>query len=217
MALSGALTLTLALLAGGAEDRLLLCRPAVGGDPALARGEALTEAARKAGGRFLDYGVPCDGAAEGARAARRAGLGYAVTASAEGRSDGSRYVLVLADAETEAERTRRTLDVAPGADAVRPLRGALRELIGALPPRPGPSPARIAAWTAVGAGVVAIAAGTVLAVSSRSAASDANAAADPAAFTRSRAAWEDRRRWSGVSLAAGGAAVVAGLTWRFVF
>jgi hypothetical protein len=216
MALSGALTLTLALLAGAGQDRLLLCRPSVTGDPALARGEALTEAARKAG-RFLDYGVACDGAAEGARAARRAGLGYAVAASAEGRVEGTRFVLVLADATTEAERARRTLEVAPGADAVRPLRGALRELVGALPRPPGPAPARVAAWTTVGVGVAALAAGTIFALSARSAAADANAAGDPGTFTRSRQTWEDRRRWSAISLAAGGAALAAGLTWRFVF
>jgi hypothetical protein len=217
MALSGALTLSLALLAGAGQDRLLLCRPSVAGDPVLARGEAIAEAARRAGGRFLDYGVACDGAPESARAARRAGLAYAVAASAEGRVEGSRFVLVLADAATETERTRRTLEVAPGADAVRPLRTALRELVGALPPPPGPSPSRLAAWTTVGAGVAALAAGTILALSARSAADEANAATDPGAYTRSLRTWEDRRRWSAISLAAGSAAVAAGLTWRFVF
>lgn len=217
MALSGALTLSLALLAGAGQDRLLLCRPSVAGDPVLARGEAIAEAARRAGGRFLDYGVACDGAPESARAARRAGLAYAVAASAEGRVEGSRFVLVLADAATETERTRRTLEVAPGADAVRPLRTALRELVGALPPPPGPSPARLAAWTTVGAGVAALAAGTILALSARSAADEANAATDPGAYTRSLQTWEDRRRWSAISLAAGSTAVAAGLTWRFVF
>ncbi|WP_242370911.1 MULTISPECIES: hypothetical protein [Anaeromyxobacter] len=216
MALSGALTLTLALLAGASGDRLLLCRPRVGGDPVLARGDAIAEAARKAG-KFLDYGVACEDVAEGARAARRAGLPYAIAAGAEGRAEGSRYVLVLADAASETERARRTLDVAPGADAVKPLRNALRELVRTLPPPPGPSPARVAAWTTVGAGVAAVAAGTLLAFSARSAAGEANAAGDPASYTRSRQTWEDRRRWSGISFAAGGAAIAAGLTWRFVF
>ncbi|WP_242343125.1 hypothetical protein [Anaeromyxobacter terrae] len=217
MALSGALTLTLALVAGASQDRLLLCRPRVAGDPVLARGDALAEAARKAGGKFLDYGVTCEDVAEGARAARRAGLAYAVAAGAEGRLEGSRFVLVLADAANETERARRTLEVAPGADAVKPLRAALRELVRALPPPPGPSPARVAAWTTVGAGVAAVAAGTLLALSARSAADGANAATDPASYTRSRQTWEDRRRWSGISFAAGGAAIAAGLTWRFVF
>ncbi|ABS28537.1 hypothetical protein [Anaeromyxobacter sp. Fw109-5] len=217
MALSGALTLTLALLAAADQERLLLCRPQVAGDPALARGDAVGEAARKAGGRFLDYGVTCEDAAEGARAARRAGLAYAVAAAVEGRVEGSRFVLVLADAATETERTRRTLEVAPGADAVRPLRGALRELVASLPPPPGPSTSRVAAWTVTGAGAVALAAGTLFALSARGAAADARGALDPAAYTRSRQTWEDRRRWSALSFAAGGAAVAAGLTWRFAF
>ena len=103
MAVSGALTLVLALVSAAGSDRVLLCRPKVAGDAALARGDAVLDAA-KGSGRFLDYGVPCDDAAESARAARRVGLGSAVSATAEGRLDGSRYLLVLADAASEIGR-----------------------------------------------------------------------------------------------------------------
>src|SRR5512132_1009407 len=113
MALHGVLTLALALTAGANGDRLLLCRPKVTGDPSLARGEAISEAGRK-DGRFLDYGVVCEDAAEGARAARRLGLAHAVSARAEGRADASRYVLVLADSQTETQRAERSLEIAPG-------------------------------------------------------------------------------------------------------
>jgi hypothetical protein len=216
MALSGALTLALAMAASAGGDRLLLCRPKVTGDPALARGEALAEAARK-GGRFLDYGVVCDDAAEGARAARRMGLAHAVSATAEGRLDGSRYVLVLADAVGEAERAVRTVDVSPGADAVRPVRAALGQLLASLPPRPGPRPARVAAWSIAGAGAAALVAGTVFALEARDAAERANAAGDPSAFASARSEWRSRRTASGVLLGAGAAALAGGLAWRFVF
>jgi hypothetical protein len=215
MALSAALTLALAL-AAGAGDRLLLCRPAVAGDAALARGDAVLDAGRKLG-RFLDYGVVCEGVGESARAARRIGLAHAVSATAEGRVDGSRYVLVLADAATEAERARLMLDVAPGADAVPPLRDGLARLLGALPPRPGPDPAHVAAWSIAGVGVAAIAAGTVYALQARDAADRANAASDLGAYVRARDEWESKRTTSGVLLAAGGAAVAVGLAWRFAF
>ncbi len=214
--LSGVMTVVLALSAGGGE-RLLLCRPAVAGDPALARVEAVAEAARAVPGRFLDYGVPCDGVPEGARAARRAGLAHAVTATAEGRSDASRFVLTLTDADTAAVRGERTLEVPSGRDAVRPLRTALEQLLGTLPPPPGPRPAHVAAWSVAGVGAAALVAGVALAVSAGNAADRADAAQDPAAYTRARAEWRDRRRWSAVALGAGGAALAAGLTWRFAF
>lgn len=213
----GALTMTLALAAGAADERLLLCRPQVTGDAALARGDAVVEAGRRMPRRFLDYGVVCDDAGEGARAARRAGLAYAVAASAEGRLDGSRYVLVLADASTEGERARRALDVAPGADPAPPIRAALRQLLGTLPPPPGPRPAHVAAWSIAGAGVAALVAGTVFALQARDAADRANAAQDLATHVRAREDFERKRTLSGVSLGAGGAALAAGLTWRFVF
>jgi len=215
----GALTLALAVAASGAPDRLLLCRPRVVGPPALARADAVASAGRALAGKFLDYGVPCEDPGEGARAARRAGLAHAVTATAEGRPDASRYLLVLSDASTEGERARRTLEVASGADAVRPVRDALAELLKALPPpeHPGPSPRRVAAWTAVGVGVAALAAGAVLTRQARDAADRANGAADPAAFTSAREEWKGKRRWAGVAFGVGGAAVAGGLTLRFAF
>ncbi len=216
MALPGALTLTLALAASAGGDRLLLCRPKVAGDPALARGDALAEAARK-DGRFLDYGVVCDDAAESARAARRMGLAHAVSATAEGRADASRYHLVLADSATEAQRAVRSVEVAPGADAVRPLRSALTQLLDSLPPRPGPKASRIAAWSLAGAGAAALVAGVVVASQARAAADEANSAPDVGAHVRARKDWETKRTTSGVLLGAGGAALAAGLTWRFAF
>lgn len=216
MALSGVVTVALALAAAGGE-RLLLCRPAVTGDPALARAEAVAEAARATPGRFLDYGVACDGAPEGARAARRAGLAHAVTATAEGRSEGSRFVLALSDAATAAVRAERAVEVAPGRDAARPLRTAFEQLLATLPPPPGPRPAHVAAWSVAGVGAAALVAGVALAVSARSAADRADEATDPGAYTRARARWRDRRTFSAVALGAGGAALAAGLTWRFAF
>jgi hypothetical protein len=216
MALSGALTLSLALLASAGEDRLLLCRPKVAGDAALARAEAVGEAGRKSR-RFLDYGVVCEDVAESARAARRVGLGHVVSGTAEGRVDGSRYVLVLADAVTEGVRAQRTLEVPPGADAVRPVREALGQLSAAIPRGPGPRPAHVAAWAVAGAGAAGLAAGTVVALRARDAADRANRATAPGAYTSARAEWKERRTTSGVLLGVGGAALAAGLTWRFAF
>ncbi|WP_232288311.1 hypothetical protein [Anaeromyxobacter sp. K] len=217
MALSGVVGMAIAAALASGGERLLLCRPVVDGDPALARADAVGEAARARPGRWLDYGVACDGAPEGARAARRAGLAHAVVARAEGRSDGSRFVLVLTDATTEEARAQRRVDVPPGKDAVRPLRTALDGLLQSLPPEPGPGAGRIAAWSLAGAGAASLIAGVALAVSASSAADRADAAADPAAYTRARADWRSRRRWSAAALGAGGAALAAGLTWRFVF
>ena len=216
MAVSVALTLALALASAASGERILLCRPKVTGDAALARGDAVVDAA-KGIGRFLDYGVACDDAAESARAARRVGLAHAVSATADGRVDGSRYVLVLSDAASEVERARRALEVAPGADGVTPLRGALSELLGTLPRPPGPRYPHLAAWTAVGAGVGALAAGVVLAGRARSAADAAGAATDAATYTRERDRWKGRRVASGVALGLGAAAVAGGLTSRFAF
>jgi hypothetical protein len=215
----GALSLVLALSAAGGPERLLLCRPKVVGVPAQARPEAVAAAGRASDGRFLDYGVVCEDAGEGARAARRAGLGHAVSAIAEGRPDASRYVLVLSDAATEAERARRTLEVPAGKDAVRPVRDALGELIQAVPepPRVGPSGRTLAAWGAVGAGVAMLAAGAVFSRQAADAADRANGAKDPATFTSERESWRGKRRLSGIAFAAGGVAVAGGLTLRFAF
>lgn len=217
MVVSAALTLVLTLTSAAEPGRILLCRPRVSGNAALARGEAVLQAGKSAG-KFLDYGVVCDDPAEAARAARRIGLPHAVSSVAEGRADGSRFELVLSDADTESTRGKRTLEVAPGADAAGPLRGALSELLGTIPPPRKPIDyARVAQWSLVGAGAVAMAAGTYYAVRARSAADDANAAADPAAYTHARAQWRDRRTASGVLLGVGAAAVAGGLTWRFAF
>jgi hypothetical protein len=211
-----AMTVALALVAGASEERLLLCRPRVEGDAALARAEALPLAARHFGARFLDYGVPCEDAAEGARAARRAGLAHAVAASAEGRTEGSRFVLTLATADGQAEVARRTLEVAPGAEATRPLRDALAELLDALPRAPASRP-RVAPWVVAGAGAAALAAGVALAASASDAADRANAATAPEAYTAAREEWRTKRAWSGVAIGAGAAALAAGLAWRFAF
>ncbi len=215
MVATGALTIALAISVTSGGDRLLLCRAKVLGDPALARADALVEAGRKSG-EFLDYGVPCDDPAESARAARRAGLGHAVFATAQG-GEGSRYVLVLSDAADEAKRAERSVDVAPGADAVRPLRSALSLLVGELPPRPGPRPVRVAAWTIAGAGAAALATSAAFALEARGAAERANAAADPATYTRARSEWKDARATTNVLLGAGAAALAAGLTLRLAF
>jgi hypothetical protein len=216
MAASAALTVVLALASAAGPERVLLCRPRVTGDARLARGDALLDAA-KATGRFLDYGVACEDAAEGARAARRVGLGHAVSATADGRADASRFVLVLAGAATEAERARRALEVAPGKDAVAPLRAALDELLLALPPTPGPRRSHLGAWVTVGAGAAALAAGIGLAAAARSSADAANAATDPATYTSEREAWKTRRTASAVLIGAGAAAVAGGLAWRYAF
>jgi hypothetical protein len=217
MALSGALTLALALAAGAGDDRLLLCRPRLLGDPALARGEAVIEAARRHEGRFLDYGVACEDAAEGARAARRAGLSHAVAGTAEGKPEGSRFVLVLTEAGSDAVRAQRAVLVLPGEDAVRPLRKAFGELVEALPTKPGPRPGHVAAWSVAGAGAAAIAAGVVFAISARNADRRADSAADSAAYARANEQWKEKKKWSAVSLGVGGAALTAGLVWRVAF
>jgi hypothetical protein len=211
------LTLVLALAVSAAGDRTLLCRPRVDGDPALARAEAVTRAAASRASKLLDYGVPCQDTAEAARAARRAGLAHAVAAVAEGRADGSRYVLVLADAETEQERAKRALEVAPGLDAVKPIRTALDELLAALPPRPGPRPAHVAAWSLAGAGAAVLGVGAVFAFQARDAADRVEGAATPEAYTSALDELKGKRRNRNLALAAGGAALAAGLTWRFVF
>ena len=115
MPLTTALLVSLAV--GAAGDRLLLCRPALAGDPGLARPEALLEAGRTFGRDLLDYGVPCESPAEAARAAGRAGLNLAVSSLATGTPEGSRYALVLTTSE-EKELAQRTLQVPTGVDPV---------------------------------------------------------------------------------------------------
>ncbi len=124
MPLLSAIPLLLAL--GAADgDRLLLCRPLVRGEAALAKADAVTAAARSLGPVFLDYGVACEGEEEAARAASRAGLALAVSSVAEGRTEGSRYLLALTPAGAAKALATRSLEVAPGADAVPRLRASL--------------------------------------------------------------------------------------------
>ncbi len=217
MGLSGALTIVLALSLRAGDDRLLLCRPQVLGDKAQARAEAVPEAAAKVRGRFLDYGAECRDAGEGARAARRAGLGHAVVTQAEGKAEQTRYELVLADADGDAIRARRVLEVKLSEDAVPPIKGALRDLLKALPPKPGPDPQHVAAWSVAGVGALAVVAGVVLASQADSASSRADRTTDPATYTRERKRAQAKRNLSNLSLGVGGAVMAAGLTWRLAF
>lgn len=211
--------LALALAAGsGPGDRLLLCRPRVLGDPALARADAVAAAARGLGQRFLDYGVPCESSQEAARAARRAGLAHAVSSTAEGRVEGSRFQLTLSEAAGEREVAARDLAVAPGEDPVPPIERALREL--ARTSEPPAARRSDAPWYLIGAGAAVLAAGAGFALAARSAANardEAQARGDARAYVEKDASWRAWRTASGLALGVGAAAVAAGLTWRFAF
>lgn len=215
MILSAAIPLLLALGADPAP-RLLLCRPAVSGEPALARAEALPAAARSLGSRFLDYGVACEGEAEAGRAAARAGLPFGVAAQAEGRGEGSRYALVLAGADERAV-ARRVVEVPPGVDPVPPLRRTLEELYDGVP---GARDGRVGPWIAIGAGAAALVASAACTLAARSAAADrdrAGEAGDASTYVSRDAAW---RRYRAVAIGAGAAGVAAlglGLTWKLAF
>lgn len=217
MTFSGALAMVLALSTGTGDDRVLLCRPQEAGDPGHARVEAVLQAAERYKGRFLDYGAVCQDLGEGARAARRAGLGQAVVSRAEGLADGSRFQLTLADAESDAVRARRALDVKLDADAVRPVKAALGELLGALPPPPAVNRRHLAGWVTAGVGAAAVAAGAWLAARSAHDARRADQAASPSAYLSYRRKAADERRQSAMVIGAGAAAIGAGLTLRFVF
>jgi hypothetical protein len=206
MPLTTAMLVSLALGAGG--DRLLLCRPALAGDPALARPEALLEAGRALGRDALDYGVACESPSEAARAARRAGLERAVSSEAAGAPDGSRYTLVLTSAGEE-ELARRSLQVPTGADPVTPLAEALRSLRREAGTE-RPAWARPAAWSLLLGGAASLAAGVVLGLQARDQARQADAATSPGAWLAAERAWRSRRTWSAVALGAGGAAVAGG-------
>jgi hypothetical protein len=209
-----------AVLAAGAipaDERILLCRPKLAGEPGLAKAEAVVAAANAFRGRFLDYGIDCDGDAEAARAARRAGLTHAVATRAEGRSEGSHYVRSLSKAAGEVALAREEGLVPPGRDAVKPLRDSIALLLEKLPPPEAPRGRRLAPWIVTGAGAVALAAGTGFALAARSAADDADAAATPQAYVDARGTWRSRRNTSAVLLGVGGAALAAGLAWQFVF
>jgi hypothetical protein len=213
MPLTSALVVSLALAAS--SDRVLLCRPAVAGDPVLARAEALVEAARPLGSDFLDYGVPCESPAEAARAASRAGLRHALQSTAQGVADGSAWVLVLTTYD-DFELDRRRLLIPPGAEAAGPLRQALRELERQVP-RPPSQWTRTAGWVLVGVGAAALATGAVLAVQARDQARRARSAASPGEYLSARDAWRGRRTGGAVALSAGGAALAAGLVLELAF
>jgi hypothetical protein len=211
--------LALALAAGPeTAGRLLLCRPLVLGDAALARSDAVAAAARGLDQRFLDYGVSCESWQEAARAARRAGLTHAVSSLAEGRVEGSRFLLTLSEAGGEREVAARELTVAPGVDPVPPIERALRQLARTSdPPAAGRSDAP---WYVAGAGAAVAVAGVAFALAARSAAAardDAQAQGDARTYVQKDASWRAWRTASGVALGAGAAAVAAGLTWRFAF
>jgi hypothetical protein len=217
MSLVAALSMALSLGAGPADSgRLLLCRPSVQGEAGLARADALPAAARELGSRFLDYGVACEGEGEAVRAARRAGLGLAISSVAEGRSDGSRFTLVLSSVEQEKPLARRELRLAPGADPIPPLRRSLAELAEA-----GPRPARrLGPWVTGGAGAALLAAGGVLALLARGEASARDRAqgrADWRGYVSHDASWRHLRTASGVGLGAGAAALAVAFTWQLAF
>jgi hypothetical protein len=219
--------LTLLLLAGAppAADgpgRLLLCRPRVLGDAALANAAAVPAAARALPGRFLDYGVACEDLAEASRAARRAGLDLALTSIAEGGAGGARYVLSLSAAAEEREVSRREVSVAAGQDAVPPLETALRELVASArgPERAPPRASSRGPWLAVGAGAAVLLAGGgfALAAGSDARARDrAGTAGDYRTYVEKDVSWRRWRTASGVALGVGGAALAAGAVWRFAF
>jgi hypothetical protein len=213
MPLTSALLLVLAATAG--EARLLLCRPMVQGDLALARADAVPMAARGLEDLLLDYGVPCESAGEAVRASVRAGLGHAVLTTAEGRGDGTAYRLVLVASEG-GEGPRRALLVPPGADAVRPLRAALEELAGAVP-RPPARWSRVAAWSGLGLGLAALAAGVVMANQAHTAADQATRATTAQDYREAQGRWRARRAWGVGLLAAGGTTLAAGLVLRLAF
>jgi hypothetical protein len=213
MPLTSALLVSLVLTAG--SERVLVCRPVVQGDAALARPEAVAAAVRPLQDLFLDYGVPCESLGEAARAAGRAGLGHGVLTTAEGGPEGTRYRLVLATAEA-VEMGQRDLRVAPGSDPAAPLRRALRDLEGTVP-RPPPRWPTVAGWTLMGLGAAALATGAVLALQARDQAHRADAATTPEGWQAAHDAWRRSRGRGVAALAGGGAALAAGLTLRLAF
>lgn len=194
-------------------DRVLVCRPAISGDPALARGEVIAEAVRERGDRILDYGVPCESSGEAARAARRAGLPHAILATAEGRTEGSVYQLTVVDAEERVIEVRR-LAVPPGSGAVRPVGASLDALVAELHRPQTLRGRRKVALGIAGGGLALVAGGLALASVARDDAARANGAATPEDYLGSRRAWERARGWSAAAFAVGGAAIGAGLAWR---
>lgn len=202
-------------LAGApATDRVLVCRSRIAGDPALARGEAVVEAVRERADRLLDYGVPCESTGEAARAALRAGLSHAILVTSEGRTEGSLYELTVVAAEDRVVEVRR-LAIPPGTDARRPLRSSLDALVGELRRPETRRVQRRAALGVAGTGAALLATGVVLAAVARGDADRANAAVSPDEYLGAKRSWERSRTFSGAALGLGGAALAAGLVWRF--
>jgi hypothetical protein len=214
MALTSALLVSLALSAD--PGRILLCRPVVAADPALARADAVAAAGRELQGAYLDYGVPCETEAEAARAAGRAALAHGLFTRAEGRVEGSAYALVLVSPAQEEAVSRQVLTVAPGADPVIPLREALKAIDRSIP-RPPPRWSTVAGWTLTGTGAAVLAGGAVLALQARSEARRATRAATPGEYLSARHAWERRSRQAGGAAIAGGALLGAGLALHLAF
>jgi hypothetical protein len=112
------------------------------------------------------------------------------------------------------------VEIAPGAEGGRPVRDALAALLQLLPPEPGPDRAHVAAWSVAGGGAAVAATGAVFALAARSAADARDAAAsrgDYRLYVEKDARWRQWRTASGIALGVGGAALAAGLTWRFAF
>lgn len=194
-------------------ERVLVCRPTITGDPALARGDALIEAVRERADQLLDYGVPCETSGEAARAAGRAGLTHAVLATVDGRTEGSVYALTVVDAEERLVEVRR-LEVAPGAQAARPLSSQLGALVAELRRPQTRAFQRKAALGIAGGGLALFAAGIVLAAVAHDDAARANAASTPEDYLGARRSWERDRVLSGLSLGLGAAALAGGIYWR---
>jgi hypothetical protein len=215
MTLTTALLLTLALGTSGPDGRLLVCRPAVAGDAALARPDAVAEAGRTVGRRLLLYGAICETIPEAARAAERAGLRRALWSEAEGTPAGSRYRLTVVGVEAEP-LAERTLVVETGRDPVDPLAESLRALERETDTgrRDWVEPT---SWALIGAGAVAVAAGLVLAGQARRAARAADAATTPEAWSDAYDTWKSKRSASGAALIGGGLAVTAGVAVRLTF
>lgn len=214
MWLAAAALVAATLASAGAKDRVLVCRPTIAGDPALARGEAIADAVRDRAERVLDYGVPCESSGEAARAARRAGLSRAVLVTAEGRTEGSLYALTVVDADERVIEVRR-LAIPPGADVVRPVAASLDAVFAELQRPQARRVQRRVAVGVAGGGLALIAAGVVAASVARDDAARANGASTPEDYLGARRAWERSRSFSAAAFGLGGAALAAGIAWRY--
>ena len=167
----------------------------------------------------------CADAAEGARAARRAGLRLAVATAAEGAPGQSRYTLALASAEGEKPLAKKDVALSLDENPVPPLQAALRELMLSAPREPLAVAASAkrsrGPWIVGGVGAASLIAGTVLAISAGSAAEHRDALARQpgfgAEYARRDSAWQHRRIAAGVTLSVGAVALAGAAVWRFAF